>query len=155
MRAIFIFNLLFFVFGFAALPAFADYKCSGDQRVYTGNTDEEAYKACQSNCPNGSCDPVSGSGGNTGGTSGQFQNPLTSQSFEALVQSLANWVAAIALPIAAIFIIYSGFLFVTAGGNQTKVDAAKTTFYWTIIGTAIVVGAWTLATAIVNFAKGL
>ena len=71
------------------------------------------------------------------------------------MQSLANWVTAIALPIAAIFIIYSGFLFVTAGGNQSKVDAAKTTFYWTIIGTAIVVGAWALASAIVNFASKL
>lgn len=89
------------------------------------------------------------------GASGQFQNPLISQSFEALVQSLARWVAAIALPIAALFIIYSGFLFVTAGGNQSKIDAAKTTFYWTIIGAAIVVGAWALAAAIVNFSKGL
>jgi hypothetical protein len=85
----------------------------------------------------------------------QFCNPLASQSFEALVQSLANWVTVIALPIAAIFIIYSGFLFVTAGGNQAKVDAAKTTFYWTIIGAAIVVGAWALATAIVDFAQKL
>lgn len=149
MRAIFIFSLLFFILSFATLPAYADYKCSGDQRIY------EALRACRSNCSNGSCGSVSGPGGSAGNTSGQFQNPLTSQSFEALVQSLAQWVVAIALPIVAIFIIYSGFLFVTAGGNQSKIDAAKTTFYWTIIGAAIVVGAWALATAIVNFAKGL
>lgn len=155
MRAIFIFSLLFFVFGFAALPTFADYRCAGTGQTFTGNN---AQTNCRGNCLNGSC--VQTSGGGTGGAAstcapGQFCNPLTSQSFEALVQSLANWVAAIALPIVAIFIIYSGFLFVTAGGNQSKIDAAKTTFYWTVIGTAIVVGAWALATAIVNFAKGL
>lgn len=147
MRTLFIFSSLFFVFSFS--PASADFKCSGTGQIFSDQ------RSCQANCPNGSCDEVSGSGGSTGGTSGQFKNPLESDSFEALVQSLARWVAAIALPIAAIFIIYSGFLFVTAGGNQSKIDAAKTTFYWTIIGAAIVVGAWALATAIVDFAKKL
>lgn len=144
MRAIFIFSLLFFAVGF--LMASADYKCSGTRQIFSDQ------KSCQANCPNGSCDLVSGT---NDGASGQFKNPLKSASFEALVQSLANWVAAIALPIAAMFIIYSGFLFVTAGGNEAKLKAAKTTFYWTIIGAAIVVGAWALATAIVNFARKL
>lgn len=146
MRALFILSILFFVIGFSAS---AKWVCQ------PGGWESNTHAQCASNCPGGSCSEVTGNGGNTGGTSGQFQNPLTSQSFEALVQSLARWVAAIALPIAAIFIIYSGFLFVTAGGNQSKIDAAKTTFYWTMIGAAIVVGAWALATAIVNFAKGL
>lgn len=155
MRILFIFSLLFFIFGLLASPASAaTYQCPGFSNTYP---DPNGLKNCQSNCPNNSCTQVSdaGAGGSTGGTSGQFKNPLKSQSFEALVQSLAKWVAAIALPIAAIFIIYSGFLFVTAGGNQSKIDAAKTTFYWTIIGAAIVVGAWALATAIVNFASKL
>ncbi len=148
MRALFIFSLLFFTVGFSASAAWV---------CQPGGANYDTPNQCRSNCPNGSCSEVTGNGGNTGGTctGTQFCNPLTSQSFEALVQSLANWVTAIALPIAAIFIIYSGFLFVTAGGNQSKVDAAKTTFYWTIIGAAIVVGAWALASAIVNFASKL
>lgn len=144
MRAIFIFSLLFFTVGFSASAAWV---------CQPGGWTSDTRDQCKSNCPNGSCAEVADGGGNTGGAS--FQNPLKSASFEALVQSLANWVAAIALPIAAMFIIYSGFLFVTAGGNESKLQAAKTTFYWTIIGAAIVVGAWALATAIVNFAKGL
>lgn len=148
MRALFIFSLTFFIF---FLPASADYVCTtpGLPTISYPTANE-----CTTKCVGGSCD-VSSTGSGTTCPPNQFCNPLTSQSFEALVQSLANWVAAIALPIAAIFIIYSGFLFVTAGGNQSKLDAAKTTFYWTIIGTAVVVGAWTLATAIVDFAKKL
>lgn len=149
MRTLFIFSLLFFAVGF---PASAVWVCQ------PGGWPSSTHDQCTSNCPGGSCSEVTGSGGGTGGAtcSGtQFCNPLKSASFEALVQSLARWVVAIAIPIAAIFIIYSGFLFVTASGNESKLQAAKTTFYWTIIGAAIVVGAWALATAIVNFAKGL
>lgn len=148
MRALFIFSLTFFIFG---LPASAAYVCitPGLPEISYPTLDE-----CKIACAGGGCTPGSTSSGTTCPPN-QFCNPLTSQSFEALVQSLANWVAAIALPIAAIFIIYSGFLFVTAGGNQSKLDAAKTTFYWTLIGTAITVGAWALATAIVDFAKKL
>ena len=139
------------VFGFFALPAFAEYTC------LTPGLPEISYptqEECNTKCTGGFCDSGSPSSG-SGSSGSSFTNPINSDSFEALVLSLAQWVAAIALPIAAIFIIYSGYLFVTAGGNQSKIDAAKTTFYWTIIGTAIVVGTWALAAAIVDFAQKL
>ena len=157
MRAIVIFAIILFTAN--TFFAHADYACIKDgTTLYTSPT----LGACQGQGCTGACQEVSkGTPGSTNGGSGttcppnQFCNPLKSASFGALVQSLANWVTAIAIPIAAMFIIYSGFLFVTAGGNEAKLKAAKTTFYWTIIGAAIVVGAWALAAAIVNFAKGL
>lgn len=153
MRTLFIFSFLFF---FSALFVYADYACVKDGAIlYTKTTLEE----CQGQGCTGSCEAVSGESTDTSGDStcppNQFCNPLTSTSFEALVQSIADWVVKIATPIVAIFIIYSGFLFVTSGGNQAKRDAAKTTFYWTMIGAAIVVGARALATAIVDFASKL
>jgi hypothetical protein len=58
----------------------------------------------------------------------------------------------IVLPIGAvvvvIFIIYSGFLFVTAQGNETKLEKAKTTFLWTVIGAAVLLGSWAIAQVI-------
>lgn len=152
MRTTLLIYLLFFLIGSLAIAPFE----ARAAICVTPGLPEITYpseKECSDKCPDGAC--RSDNTTNTTCQPGQFCNPLTSQSFEALVQSLANWVAAIALPIAAIFIIYSGFLFVTASGNQSKIDAAKTTFYWTIIGTAVVVGAWALATAIVDFAKKL
>jgi hypothetical protein len=52
------------------------------------------------------------------------------------------------IPIAGLFVIYSGFLFVSARGSEDKVKTAKKTFYSTIIGTAILLGAWVIVTVI-------
>lgn len=53
----------------------------------------------------------------------------------------------IAFPVAVIFILWSGFLFVSAGGNPEKIKNARATLLWAIIGLAVVIGAWALAVA--------
>ena len=45
-------------------------------------------------------------------------------------------------------IVYSGFLFVTAQGNETKLEKAKKVIVWTLIGGVLVLGAQVVATAI-------
>lgn len=50
--------------------------------------------------------------------------------------------------IVVIYIIYSGFLFVTARGNETKLATAKRAFMYAVIGTAILLGAWAISLAI-------
>mgnify|MGYP001614974660 CR=1 FL=1 len=84
-----------------------------------------------------------------------LKNPLNSCTFAALAQNVAKIVAQIGFPIAALAIIYSGFLFVTAQGNEKQLQDAKRTFLWTIIGTAILLGAWAIATAVQTFITGL
>ena len=84
-----------------------------------------------------------------------LENPLEAESFAELVENVAEIVAAIGVPIAVIFIIWAGFLFVTARGNEDQITKAKTTFFWAIIGTAILLGSWALATAISEFVQGL
>ena len=83
--------------------------------------------------------------------SGYLPNPLCSQTFADLIANVAKIVAEIGLPIAAIAIIYAGFLFVTAGGNEDKLKKAKTTFLWSVVGTALLLGAWAIAEAIKSF----
>jgi len=51
----------------------------------------------------------------------------------------------IGTPIAVLFMIYAGFLFVTARGNETQVTSAKKTLLYTVIGIAILFGARVLA----------
>lgn len=76
-------------------------------------------------------------------------NPLgTITSFGDLINKIADIVMAIGIPVAAVFIIYAGFLFVTARGSEEQIKKAKTTLYWAIIGTALVVGAKVIATAL-------
>ena len=53
-------------------------------------------------------------------------------------------------PIAVLFMIYAGFLFVTARGNETQITNAKKTFLYTVIGIAILFGAKVLADLVLN-----
>ena len=87
--------------------------------------------------------------------SADLTNPLNSTSFAQLVTNIAKIVAEIGVPIAVCAIIWAGFLFVTARGSEEQLKKAKTTFFWAIIGTAILLGAWALTTAISGFVKGL
>ncbi len=87
--------------------------------------------------------------------SAELENPLESETFAELVENVAGIVAAIGVPIAVIAIIWAGFLFVTARGSEDQIKKAKTTFFWAIIGTAILLGSWALATAISGFVQGL
>jgi len=88
---------------------------------------------------------------NCGGTGGGLQNPLRSIcSFEDFVELLLQAVIRIGLPIAVLFIVYAGFLFVTAQGNVTKLEEAKRTFLYTIIGVTIFLGSWALALIVKN-----
>ena len=84
-----------------------------------------------------------------------IENPIKAQSFGAVIKAFADLVTKIGIPIATVFIIYSGLLFVTARGNEDQLKKAKETFKWTILGTAILVGAYAIASAIVDFAEKL
>ena len=79
-----------------------------------------------------------------------LQNPLNSNfsSVPAFIAGALKALAMIALPIITLFLVISGFLFVTAQGNQQKLDTAKKNFYFVIIGALLILGAWILATLI-------
>ena len=80
-----------------------------------------------------------------------LQNPLNANTFGEFVDAIANIVIKIGGVLAVIFIIISGFLFVTARGNEEQLGKAKTSLTWTIVGTAVLLGASVIAKAIVNF----
>ena len=85
-----------------------------------------------------------------------IRNPLSKiNSIEDLVKQILQIVVDIGVPLAVLAIIYSGFLFVTAGGNDTKLEAAKKAFFAAIIGSAIILGAWIIATAIKSTVNSL
>ncbi len=50
--------------------------------------------------------------------------------------------------VAAIMIIYAGFLYVTAGGNETQIKKAHDALLYGVIGAAILLGAWVISNAI-------
>ena len=52
--------------------------------------------------------------------------------------------------LAVLAFIYSGFLYVTAQGNESQLKTAHAALLYTAIGTAVLLGAWTIANVIEN-----
>lgn len=84
-----------------------------------------------------------------------LRNPIKAENFGQLVDIIADIVLQIGGVVAVIFIIWSGFLFVTAGGSDEKITKAKNTFMWTIVGVAVLLGAKVIASAVVGFIETL
>src|SRR3989344_814422 len=69
-------------------------------------------------------------------------NPLKTDSFTSLMESISQLAVEIGIPIAALFIIYSGLKLVMARGNEENIKKAKIGLTWAIIGSGILIGAW-------------
>lgn len=78
----------------------------------------------------------------------QLQNPIRFNRLDELVRAVLDAIIQVAVPIAAVFLIYSGFLFVFARGDETKLKTAKSVFLWTIVGIAVLLGAELLSQVI-------
>lgn len=78
-------------------------------------------------------------------------NPLTGvNSLPDLIQRILDALIQLAIPVAVLFIVYAGFLFVTARGDEKKLETAKATLLYTVIGIAILVGASFIASVVQN-----
>lgn len=98
------------------------------------------------------------SGGNGTGNSGvdnitiNFENPLGGpggvNNLMELVAALIDIVITVGIPIVTLAIIYTGYLFVIARGDTTKIKEARTAFTWTVIGAVILLASWVIAQAI-------
>lgn len=85
----------------------------------------------------------------------QFDNPVKSETFGDLIVKLAKIVTLVSIPIVVFFLILAGFWFVTAQGNEQQVSKAKGILFYTVIGVAVIVGAWAIAVMIKNFGQSL
>ncbi|MBP7770334.1 MAG: hypothetical protein KA066_00245 [Candidatus Pacebacteria bacterium] len=84
---------------------------------------------------------------NASGGSGTFTlaDPLGNKNFCQLVKSLLDIILAIGIPVAVLFLVWSGFKFILARGRPAELEVARKNFYYVIIGIAVFLGAWTLA----------
>lgn len=80
----------------------------------------------------------------------QINNPLGKNitDIPSFIEALVNIVLIVGIPIVALAIIYTGFLFVTAQGNSEKITKAKKALVYTLIGAALLLGAFVIAKAI-------
>lgn len=80
----------------------------------------------------------------------RYNNPSEYNNFGEIIQSIAEFFAYIAFPLAAIMIIYTGIKFLLAQGNEQKISEAKETFRWVFIGAVIVIGAFAIVLTLRN-----
>lgn len=87
-----------------------------------------------------------GGGGNTGT---QLVNPLQGgTSVESFLQGILDFVIRIGVVVVVLMMVYVGFKFVTAQGNETKIGEARTMLLWTVVGALILLGAKAIAIGI-------
>jgi hypothetical protein len=98
----------------------------------------------------------------TGSNGAQNCNPSNSICSPLQVTSLCGAfkkgfeaVLTLGTPVAILFIIWSGFRFVLAQGNPTKLANARRNFLYTVAGIAIFLGAWLLTTIIASTINAL
>lgn len=84
-----------------------------------------------------------------------LQNPLKAKSLVCLLYDIINGIMGIMAIVAALYIIYSGFLFISSQGNPEGLKKAKTAFFNAVIGTGILLGAWAITAFIVNVLSGV
>lgn len=72
-----------------------------------------------------------------------IENPLkgTGSLMELIVAILNNIVLPIAAVLVVLYIIYGGFLFLSAQGNPKKIEEAKSNLLWALIGAGVLLGA--------------
>jgi hypothetical protein len=81
-----------------------------------------------------------------GGTT--LVNPLKFGDIASFIAGALKILVMVALPVITLFVVYSGFMFVTAQGKPEALKTAKTNFVYVVLGALLIMGAWIIATLI-------
>ena len=137
--------LILFVAQISVKTAHAVHVCDG--QGLTGS----ALSSCRANpanihtLPPGSTVPPGSTGINN---SVSIANPLQSTTILEFLARIIDILLIFALPIIVFFIIFAGFKFVTAHGNESEITVAKTALTWAVVGGVIILGARLIITVI-------
>lgn len=93
--------------------------------------------------------------GQTPGGSGKLTNPLKSETIAGFLTNVLDVLLVFATPIIILFIMYAGFLFVTARGNEGQIEKARAALLWAVVGGVILLGAKIIAGIINTTITGL
>ena len=103
---------------------------------------------CSTTPPPACCSTVpptcSASDGKTTTTT-TINNPITPSTVNEFIKTILIGFIKIGIPLVALAIIYSGFLYVSARGRSKEIETAHTALLYTVIGAALLLGAWTIA----------
>jgi hypothetical protein len=85
-----------------------------------------------------------------------LDNPVSGvTSIGQLVDKVVKFIVNLSYFVIAFFLVLSGFKFVAARGNETKLTSAKQTFWYTIVGALLIIGAQTIIAIVESIIKGI
>ncbi|MDC1205656.1 pilin [Candidatus Pacebacteria bacterium] len=93
---------------------------------------------------------VNAKGAGGGGSGLTVLDPLGGKTVEAIFNAVLDIIMVFAIPIILFFIVFAGFQYVTAGGNETKIEQATKALTYAVLGGIIVLGARVLLTVITS-----
>ena len=96
---------------------------------------------------NGSDD---GGANGSGNSSFSIANPLKVTSITGFLTAVIEVILVFAIPIIVLYIMYAGFLFVTANGEPGQLEKARNALLFAIVGGVIILGAF----VIIDIIKG-
>ena len=82
-------------------------------------------------------------------------SPIKATSIQNFFLSIVSICIQIGTIIAGLAIIYGGFMYVTAQGDEEKISKAHRTLTWALVGTAVLLGAKVILTAIQSTVEAL
>jgi len=91
---------------------------------------------------------------NTGQSSVSLPNFIGVKSVSELIMKIVKFLIPLATVFAVFMMIWSGFLFVTAQGDPTKITAAKKNFIWTVVGIAVIMASQAIVSYITEILGG-
>jgi len=86
---------------------------------------------------------------------GQLCNPLQASTIQEFLLQIIEILIIFATPVIIAFIMYAGFLFVTARGNESQISDAKHALTWAVVGGVVLLAAQMIITVIQNTVTAL
>ena len=87
------------------------------------------------------------------GSSVELDNPLKVDTIEELLYEILQIFIVIATPIVIFFIIYAGFMYVTARGNPANLEKAHRALIYALIGGVLIIDAVAIGEIIKNLVE--
>jgi hypothetical protein len=86
-----------------------------------------------------------------------IEQPLRSDlnSIPKLINALLEIVYKIGLPVVVLYFLYAGWLYVSARGNPAKIKTAHEAFLYTVVGAALILGAFVISRLIIGTINSL
>lgn len=81
-------------------------------------------------------------------------NPLEANDLVTLIDQIATWLLTIGLTISTLVIIWSALQFMVSGGSEKRVESARKTIWWAVVGIVVLLLAKGITLIIAGFLGG-